>query len=100
MRRDRRLLIAMLLFAGSLTACAIQIWITALYIDASMMGHWAWFAETFGVSAPASGPNVFCFDSCAPDLPFAAGWIAVCTFLAGWVMLANAWCKPRSTELR
>ncbi len=98
MRRDRRLLIAALLFAGSFTACAVQVWITALYIEASIMGDWSWFAETFGMEAPVHGPIEFCFGRCAPNLPFVAGWIGMSAFLAGWIMLANAWWKPRSTE--
>ena len=98
MRRDRRLLAAMLLFAGSLVAWAVQVWITALYIDASIMGDWTWFAETFSVKAPARGPDVFCLDYCAPNLPFVAGWIGLVAFLAGWIMLANAWRKPSTTN--
>ena len=96
MTRDRRLLIAMLLFAGSLTAWAVQVWITALYINASIMGNWTWFADTFSLEAPATGPNEFCFDSCAPNLPFVAGWIGIGAFLAGWIVLAYAWWKPRT----
>jgi hypothetical protein len=98
MRRDRRLLIAMLLFAGSFTAWAVQVWITALYIDASIWGDWTWFAEAFSVEAPARGPNDYCFGRCAPNLPFVAGWIGIGAFLAGSIMLVNAWWKPRSTD--
>lgn len=97
MRHDRRLLLAVLLFAGSAIAWALQVWITALYIDAAVMRNWAWFADTFSVEAPASGPNEFCFDYCAPALPFIAGWIGLGTFVAGWIILASAWWKLRST---
>ena len=100
MRRDRRLLIALLLFAASLAAWAIQIWITRLYIDAAVFGDWTWFAASFSVEAPASGPTKFCFDYCAPKLPFAAGWIGIVAFLAGSVMLAHAWWKSRPTDMR
>jgi len=100
MRRDRRLLIAMLLLVGSFTAWAIQVWITALYIEAAIWGDWTWFADTFSVEAPARGPDVFCFGRCAPNLPFVAGWIGIGGFLTGSIMLVNAWWKPRWTDLR
>ena len=95
MRRDVRLLVAMFLFAVSLMAGGVQAWITALYIDAAVMGDWTWFAETFSVEAPASGPNTFCLDYCAADFPFIAGWIGIGAFVLGWIMLAYAWWKPR-----
>lgn len=95
MRRDRRLLLAMLSFAASLIAWATQAWITKLYIDAAVLGGWEWFAETFSVEAPPSGPEVYCFDYCAPELPFLFGWVGVAAFALGWIMLAYAWWKPR-----
>ncbi|MXP29611.1 hypothetical protein GRI58_12370 [Porphyrobacter algicida] len=96
MRRDRRLLFAMVLFSISLIAGAIQAWIVQAYIYHAIMGSWEQFAEFFGVEAPTSGPNAFCFDYCAPKLPFAAGWIAITAFVIGWITLAYAWWKPRS----
>ena len=96
MRRDRRLLIAMLLFMVSLIAWTIQAFIVRAYVFHAVMGGWEQFASTFGVAAPPSGPNVFCFDYCAPKLPFAAGWIGIAAFSIGWIMLAYAWWKPRS----
>ncbi len=98
MRRDKRLLIAMLLFAGSFVAWTVQVWITALYIEASIWGDWTWFAETFFVVAPARGPDVYCFDRCAPTLPFVAGWIGIGTFLSGLIMLTFAWWKPKTGQ--
>ena len=95
MRRDGRLLIAMLLFVCSLIAWAIQAWIVQVYIYSAVMGGWDQFAEFFGVEIPASGPDEFCFDYCAPSLPFAAGWIGISTFLVGWIIVAYAWWKPR-----
>ena len=94
MRRDRRLLLAMLLFAASLILGAIQAWITKLYIEAAVLGRWERFAETFNVEAPASGPELFCFDYCAPELPFQFGWAGLAAFSAGGIMLAHAWWKP------
>lgn len=94
MRRDRRLLFATCLFAASLIAGVIQAWITKLYIDAAVLGNWAWFAETFSVDAP-SGPELFCFDYCAPELPFLFGWVGLTAFSIGWITLAYAWWKPR-----
>lgn len=95
MRRDRRLLLAMFLFTIALIACAAQIQITALYIDAAVLGGWKWFATTFSVELPFSDPGRVCLDYCAPPLPFLAGWIALATFVLGWAMLAYAWWSPR-----
>ena len=96
MRRDRRLLIAMLLFAIALVACAVQAQITALYIDSAVLGGWTWFARTFSVEVPGSGPSEYCFDYCAPPLPFLAGWISLASFVLGWAVLAYAWWSPRA----
>lgn len=95
MERDKRLLIALLLFAGSFVAWIVQVWVTTLYIEASIWGDWTWFAETFSVEAAARGPDVFCFGRCAPDLPFVSGWIGTGAFLSGFIMLLVAWWKPK-----
>ena len=95
MRRDGRLLAAMALFAAALVAGGVQAWIAALYIHAAVLGNWTGFAETFSVEAPPSGPEVFCFDYCAPELPFLIGWIGIAAFSLGWIVLAYAWWKPR-----
>jgi hypothetical protein len=95
MRRDRRLLIAMLLLITAAIAGLAQAWIIRLYLDAAILGHWAWFADTFGVEAPASGPDKFCFDYCAPQLPFLAGWISVTAFLTSLLLVTLAWWKPK-----
>ena len=96
MKRDRRLLIALMIFVISLVACVVQAWVTALYIDAAVTGNWTWFARTFSVAAPASAPEVFCFDHCAPEIPFLAGWVSIAAFTAACAMLAHAWWKPRT----
>lgn len=95
MRRDRRLLVAILLLIAAAIAGLVQAWIIRVYLDAAILGHWAWFADTFGVEAPASGPDKFCFDNCAPRLPLLAGWISLATFFAGMLALTLAWWKPK-----
>lgn len=60
------------------------------------MGNWAHFAETFSVEAPASGPNTYCFDYYAPDLPFIAGWFGIAAFVGGLIMVALAWWTPKA----
>lgn len=95
MRRDKRLLVAMLSLITAALAGLVQAWITRLYLDAAILGHWAWFADTFGVEAPASGPNKFCFDNCAPPLPLLAGWISFAMFVTGLLALTLAWWKPK-----
>lgn len=95
MRRDRRLLIAMLLLITAAIAGLVQAWVIRLYINAAILDHWVWFAETFGVEAPASGPDKFCFDYCAPHLPFLAGWISVAAFFTSLLAVTLAWWKPK-----
>ena len=85
----------MTLFLMSFIGWAVQAWIVEAYIYSAVMGHWEQFAAFFGVKAPASGPDAFCFDYCAPELPFVAGWFAIVAFISGWAMLAYAWWKPK-----
>lgn len=99
-KRDIRLLIAILLFVISMIAGLFQAWVLKLYIDAAVTGHWEYFSNTFSVQAPASGPDVFCFDYCVADLPFLAGWIGIVTFLLGVTVLAYSWWTPRSADPR
>ena len=96
MKRDRRLLVAMLLFLVAVVAGLVQAWIVHLYIVAAVMGqqYWDHFTDFFGVD-PVVGPNQVCFDYCAPSLPFVAGWIGIVAFMAGWILVASAWWKPK-----
>lgn len=96
MKRNRRLLAAMLLFLASVVAGVVQAWIVQAYITSAVMGGWEQFAEFFGVTAPDSGPVKFCFDYCAPKLPFTPGWIAIFSFMGGLIITAHAWWKPRT----
>lgn len=95
MKRDKRLLVALILFVFSLIAGLVQSVILRLFIDAAVIGNWTHFAKTFSVDAPATGPNVACFDYCAPDLPFIPGWIALAAFSGGAFILAHTWWKPK-----
>ena len=90
LKRDRRLLVALMLFLAALIASLIQAWIVNLYIVAAVMGggYWDHFIELFGLD-PIVGPNQFCFDYCAPTLPFLAGWIGIIAFLSGCLTVAH-----------
>ncbi len=87
----------MLLFLIALISGVIQAWIVQLYIVSAVMGqaYWDHFTGYFNLEPFAAGPNEFCFDYCAPPLPFIAGWIGIAAFCAGWIVLAYAWWKPR-----
>ena len=96
MKRDRRLLIALLLFLVAVIAGFIQAWIVNLYLVAAVMGgggYWDHFVKLFELD-PITGPNQVCFDYCAPSLPFIPGWIGIAAFSAGCCLLAYAWWKP------
>lgn len=95
MHRDPRLMIALLLLILSAACGIVQAWILKLYLDAAASGNWAYFSETFSVEAPASGPDVFCLDHCAAELPFVAGWVGIGSFLLGIAVLFYCWLKPR-----
>jgi hypothetical protein len=96
MQRDRRLLFALLLFTVAVLAGAVQAWIVNAYVRSAMSGSWDAFAEFFGVDAPARGPAAYCIDFCGPELPFAAGWVAIGAFVCGLMILAFAWWKPKT----
>jgi len=85
----------MLSLIASVVAWAIQAWILRLYIDAAVTRNWADFSKVFGVEAPAAGPELFCLDHCAAELPFIAGWLGMALFLSGFALLFLAWFKPR-----
>lgn len=95
-KRDVRLLMVLLLFVASTISGLVQAWILQLYFDAAVSGNWAYFAKTFSVQPPASGPDVFCLGHCAADLPFLAGWIAIVSFVLGVIVLIYSWWKPWS----
>lgn len=99
MNRDRRLLAAMLFFLVALSALLVQAWVVRLYLNAAIMGNWSWFGSKFHVAIPPFGPNKFCFDYCAPDLPFVAGWIGIASFIFGLLLLCLAWWKPKKSEV-
>jgi hypothetical protein len=102
LRRDRRLLLALILFSAALVAGIIQAWIIRLYITAAVMGggdYWDHFVGVFGGRSVANRPNSFCFDYCAPALPFIAGWIAISAFVGGVFAVLLAWLKPARLSL-
>lgn len=94
MARDKRLLGAIAFLISAACAAIVQAAIVRLYIDAAVMGTWTYFAETFGVKPPPNGPNKYCFDYCAADLPFIAGWIAIGSFTIALALVFHAWWKP------
>jgi hypothetical protein len=93
-KRDRRLGAAIALMVISAVALLVQAWIVVLYVNAAVMGNWEYFSWMFSVAPPA-GPNQVCFDFCAAELPFLAGWVGIGSFLSGLVLLVFAWWKPR-----
>lgn len=97
MRRDKRLPAALILSGIALVSGLIQAWIVRSYITAAVMGgeYWDHFVSVFGGKTPSRGPNTLCFDYCAPDLPFIAGWVALSAFLGGAFFVLLAWWKPK-----
>jgi hypothetical protein len=94
MARDKRLLASIVFLTGSAVAGVVQAAIMQAYVDAAVMGNWTHFARTFGVQAPANGPDRYCFDYCAAHLPFIAGWISIACFIFGLALVSHSWLKP------
>jgi hypothetical protein len=91
MPKDNRLLWSIVFFAGAMCAGLYQGMVVKRYIEAAVLGHLRFFARTFGQPVPPA----FCFDFCVPELPFAAGWLALASFLSGLCLVVRAWWKPR-----
>ncbi|WP_141243840.1 hypothetical protein [Sphingomonas lenta] len=85
------MLAALLSLVAAAMALVVQAAIVNRYIYAAVMGNWTGFPNP-----PASGPDKYCLDYCVADLPFAAGWIGIGTFLLGLLLVAHAWWKPRA----
>ena len=98
MSRDSRLLVSLLLFIISAIFCAVQFWIVYLYAESAISGNWTHFAALFSVEAPPSGPDKFCFDRCAADLPLFSGYVASFCFVVGLIVLIHAWLRPKAVQ--
>jgi hypothetical protein len=100
MVRDGRLLIAMLLFAGSSIAWLAQAAILWPHVNAIVVDARAGYAMTFPVEPPLGAGEEYgqwaCLDDCIPAYTFLAGWIGIAAFLVGWLILARAWWKPKA----
>ncbi|MEY2855424.1 MAG: hypothetical protein RL030_2556 [Pseudomonadota bacterium] len=98
-KRNRRLLLALLLFAATAVSTLVQVWVTNFYLYSANAQDWTLFLEWFpSYALPPIPPGHGCFDDCSPDLPFVAGWIAVAAFVMGFIILARIWwvSKPRA----
>ena len=91
MRRDGRLLAAILSLVVAASALVFQASVVNAYVHAAVMGDWTGFPNP-----PAAGPEKYCLDYCAADLPFGAGWVALGTFSLGLLLLTHAWWKPKA----
>lgn len=94
MARDKRLLVAIWAFIGSAVAALVQAGIVRSYLHAAVMDNWSDFSAFFGVKPPPAGPDKYCLDYCAAELPFLAGWIGMALFLLGFAMLCWSWFRP------
>jgi hypothetical protein len=97
-RRDRRLLLALVLFLASGVACFAQAWILNLYIWSLDGRDWSDFLRVFPSHATETPPEEYyrCLDTCHPDLPFFPGWIAIISFCSGLAVLAISWWKSKT----
>jgi hypothetical protein len=78
-----------------MVALGWQALIISQYIYSAVLDpNWESFVHLYGVEAPAKGPERFCFDYCAPKLPFLFGWTGIGCFFAGLISLTIIWWKP------
>ncbi|MEH3157617.1 MAG: hypothetical protein PGN08_01095 [Sphingomonas taxi] len=96
MKRDRRLLFALLCFAITAVAATIEAGIVSSYVYAAVMGEGAkqYFADQFGLGTWPE-PNRDCLDFCMPPLPLLPAWIAIGAFALGTGLVILAWWRPR-----
>jgi hypothetical protein len=98
-KRDRRLLVSLLLLIAALVAIYIQAFVTTIYHHAAASNDWALLLKYFPSAAlPPVPPGAVCFDNCSPDLPFIAGWVAIGCFALGLLSLTYCWWKPIQQE--
>jgi hypothetical protein len=98
-KRDRRLLVSLLLFAASAVSTLAQVWVTNFYIYSALAQDWTWFLEWFpSHELPTVPPGHVCLDDCYPDLPLVAGWIAIAAFSLGTIILMYCWWVSKRRE--
>lgn len=99
-RRDRRLLLALMLFLSSGVACLAQTWVLNLYIWSVDSRDWSHFLSFFPSYATETPPEQYyhCLGRCYPDLPFFPGWIGLISFCLGLAVLAYSWWKSKSCD--
>lgn len=95
-KRDRRLLLSILLFVVSASAVLVQGYIVALYVNSALTDDWTAYANIFPSAVRPDDPTSVCFAYCFPHMPFMAGWIGVVSFILGTYLLVACWWNPRS----
>jgi hypothetical protein len=96
-KRDRRLLVPLALLVIAVIALGYQAIIVRNYVWSSIMDHnWESMVELYGIEAPEMGPERFCFDYCAPRMPFVAGWVGIASLVSAIVSLLFVWWSPLS----
>ena len=97
-KRDKWLLLALLLFTSAAALLAFQAWVATLYHFSAVANNWTQFVKWFPSAAqPPTAPGMVCFDDCSPDLPLVAGWLGSVSFILGLATLAYRWW---TSELR
>ncbi len=98
MGRDRRISIALVLFATSLGSLLIQGWILFVYVHSALNQNWTYFSEKFPSYVRQIPEGAYCLDDCSPDLPFVAGRIGIASFLAALCVLTHVWWTSRPRD--
>jgi hypothetical protein len=95
--RDRKIPIAFAFLMLCMFATLYQAFILKLYITTAVMGDWKQFSKVFSVPLPVKSDQ-FCFDYCAPKLPFFWGWVGIASFVSAAVIIAYCWWKSTGDE--
>jgi hypothetical protein len=93
-KRDLRLLFAIIAFGASFVAVWIQADITAEYVFAADLRQ---VEQRTGFGFMGSeAPSELCFVSCAGGLSTAAGLVGLLFFWIGLILVTYAWWKPKN----
>jgi hypothetical protein len=98
--RDMRLIFCVLSNILFILFFVFEAWIIYLYINSAVLNDWSYFSKTFSVEAPLSGPDKFCLDYCAPNLPLLPGLISLIFFCIGEFLLVWSLVAPKNSNVK
>jgi hypothetical protein len=100
-KRDRRILVAIVLLLIFGISLYIQAWIWGLYVGAMITQDWTSVFDKFPSARPPpleALEDIYTIDDRTPQPPFLAGWIALASFFSALGILIYIWLKPKPVD--